>query len=36
MNEAPFFAACEGFSGCRILRMEEDITKGTGDGLEGL
>lgn len=27
MNEASFYAACEGFSSYRILRMEEDITK---------
>lgn len=27
MNEASFYAACEGFSGYRVLRMEEDITR---------
>ena len=27
MNEASFFAACEGMSGQGILKLEEDITK---------
>ena len=27
INEASFFAACEGFSGSRILKLEEDIAR---------
>lgn len=27
MNEAPFFAACQGMSGSRLLQMEENITR---------
>lgn len=27
MHEAAFFAACEGFSAPRILKLEEDIAK---------
>ena len=27
MNEASFYAVCDGFSSCRVLRLEEDITK---------
>lgn len=27
INEASFFAACEGFFGSRILKLEEDIAR---------
>ena len=27
MNEAPFYAACQGFTGSQLLRMEENLTR---------